>query len=514
MDEILEQVLSYLRGIWRQRWYALGAAWLICLGGWAFTYTVSDKYQSSARVYIDTDTMLRPLLRGMTVQIDPDVQIRLMTRTLLSRPNLEKVARATDLDLQAKNDREMDNLLNGLKKKITLNAGGREDIYSITAIDTDPQMAQKVVQSVLTLFVESTLGEQRNDADSAQRFLDRQIGEYEVRLQEAENSLMEFKRRNMGLLPGSEGGYYNALLRAREELKAARLDLQQAQNRQIALRKQLKENTQQLASADSVSATYVELPIDTRIQNHEQALDELRLKFTEKHPDVIGLQRTIAQLKRKREQELDQYKATATLDDGETVSPGFEVNPIFQELRIALGQEEANIAALQVRVKEYERRVADLESKIDTVPTVEAEMKDLNRDYDTIRENYQALLERREQVRLSQEADQSTDDIRFRIVESPRVPLEPSSPNRPLFATAVLGFGISGGLGLALLIAQLRPTFDTRRSIMQATRVPVLGCVGMIVSPAEARRQRFLLIGYALLLMGLLLTYAGLLVMG
>jgi polysaccharide chain length determinant protein (PEP-CTERM system associated) len=290
--------------------------------------------------------------------------------------------------------------------------------------------------------------------------------------------------------------------------------LQQAQNRQIALRKQLKENTQQLASADSVSATYVELPIDTRIQNHEQALDELRLKFTEKHPDVIGLQRTIAQLKRKREQELDQYKATATLDDGETVSPGFEVNPIFQELRIALGQEEANIAALQVRVKEYERRVADLESKIDTVPTVEAEMKDLNRDYDTIRENYQALLERREQVRLSQEADQSTDDIRFRIVESPRVPLEPSSPNRPLFATAVLGFGISGGLGLALLIAQLRPTFDTRRSIMQATRVPVLGCVGMIVSPAEARRQRFLLIGYALLLMGLLLTYAGLLVMG
>jgi uncharacterized protein involved in exopolysaccharide biosynthesis len=79
VDEIVEQVLSYLRGIWRQRWYALGAAWLVCLCGWAIIYTLSDKYQSSARVYIDTETMLRPLLRGMTVQIDPDAQIDLMT---------------------------------------------------------------------------------------------------------------------------------------------------------------------------------------------------------------------------------------------------------------------------------------------------------------------------------------------------------------------------------------------------------------------------------------------------
>jgi polysaccharide chain length determinant protein (PEP-CTERM system associated) len=514
VDEIVEQVLSYLRGIWRQRWYALGAAWLVCLCGWAIIYTLSDKYQSSARVYIDTETMLRPLLRGMTVQIDPDAQIDLMTRTLLSRPNLEKVARVTDLDLQAKNEREMDDLLNGLKKKITLNAGGREDIYTITAIDTDPQLARKVVQSVLTLFVENTLGEQRNDADSAQRFLDRQIGEYEARLREAENRLMEFKRRNMGMLPGSEGGYYNQMLSAKGELEAARLELQQAQNRQNALRKQLKENTQQQTSADVASATYVALPIDTRIQSHEQALDELLLKFTEKHPDIIGLRRTIAQLKREREQEVNQYRATTTAGDGETVSPGLEIDPVSQELRIALGQEEGNIAALQVRVKEYKRRVADLESKMDMVPTVEAEMKALNRDYDTIRQNYQALLARREQVRLSQDADQTTDDIRFRIVEPPRVPLEPASPNRPLFATAVLGLGISGGMGLAFLIAQLRPTFDTRRSVMQATRIPVLGCVGMVVSPAEARRRRFLLIAYGSLFAGLLLAYAALLVMG
>jgi polysaccharide chain length determinant protein (PEP-CTERM system associated) len=461
-------------------------------------------------VYIDTETMLRPLLRGMTVEIDPDSQINLMTRTLFSRPNMEKVARETDLDLQAKNEGEMNDLLDGLKETITLKAGRRENIYTIKAVDTDPQLAQKVVKSVLALFVENTLGEQREDADSAQRFLDRQIGEYEARLREAEDRLVEFKRRNMGIMPGSDKGYYNNLMRAKEELEASRLALQQAQNRQSALRRKLKEN--QLASVDGASATQIALPIDERIQNHEQALDELMLQYTEKHPDVIGLRRTIAQLKRERQQELEQY--IAAVGDGETGSAEFGVDPVSQELRIALGQEEANIAALQVRVEEYGKRVANLEGKIHTVPAVEAEMQALNRDYDTIRNNYEALLARREQARLSQEAELTTDDIRFRIVESPRVPLQPASPNRPLYATAVLGLGIASGLGLAFLIAQLRPTFDTRRSVTQTTRIPVLGCVGMIISPAKARRQRLLLIAYGLLFACLLMAYAGLLVAG
>ncbi len=97
MSEIIEQILGYLRSIWRYRWYGLGIAWLICLGGWAFIFKLPNQYEASARVYVDTQSVLRPLLQGMTVQFNPASQIDLMTRTLLSRPNLEKVARMTDM---------------------------------------------------------------------------------------------------------------------------------------------------------------------------------------------------------------------------------------------------------------------------------------------------------------------------------------------------------------------------------------------------------------------------------
>src|ERR1044071_6551386 len=131
MHEIVEQILGYLRGIWRYRWYALALAWTVCLGGWFVVHRLPDQFEASARVYVDTQSILRPLLRGLAVDVNPDAQIQLMTRTLLSRPNMEKVARMTDLDLRAKDNSQMDVLLDRLGKHISLKSLGRENLYTI-----------------------------------------------------------------------------------------------------------------------------------------------------------------------------------------------------------------------------------------------------------------------------------------------------------------------------------------------------------------------------------------------
>ncbi|HCB12232.1 MAG TPA: chain length-determining protein, partial [Gammaproteobacteria bacterium] len=161
MNEIIGQLLDYLRGIWRNRWYTLICAWIVCLIGWVVVYRMPDQYQASARVFVDTQSVLRPLLQGLAVSVNPDAQIGLMTRTLLSRPNLEKIARNADLDIRAQDTEALDNLLNGLQKRIQLASGGRENLYTITFIDRDPQLAKKVVQAVVTVFVENLLGETR-----------------------------------------------------------------------------------------------------------------------------------------------------------------------------------------------------------------------------------------------------------------------------------------------------------------------------------------------------------------
>ncbi len=522
MYEIIEQLLDYLRGIWRNRWYALGCAWLVCLIGWAAVYQLPDQYQASARVFVDTQSILRPLLQGLTVGVNPDAQIGLMTRTLLSRPNLEKIARNADLDIRAQDPQGMDALTSDLQKRINLTGAGRQNLYGISFVDNDPQLAKRVVQAVVTVFVENLLGETRQDTDTAQRFLEKQISEYEARLIEAETRLREFKLKNLGLMPSEGRDYYNRLQQASADIERTQSELNQAESRRNSLLQQVggEEPTFGIGPQPGASAAGgPALPIDGRIQSLEQKLDELLLKYTERHPDVGILKQTITELKQQREEDLAHYQASMAANAANNASSGLgfgpsgvDANPVYQQLKIALSQEEANVASLRARLTDYEKRREELQNRVNTVLQIETELAAMDRDYNLNRKKYDELVSRRESARLSQQADQTNQDIRFRIIDPPRVPLEPTGPNRPLLISGVLAGALGIGGALAFLLAQIWPTFDSRRSLMHATQVPVFGSVSIFLSPAAARRERWKLLGYFTLGGFLLMLYGGLLV--
>ena len=243
MQELFEQIVDYLKGIWIKRRYLMVATWVICPIGWAYVSLMDDVYESEARVYADTQSILRPLLKGITVENNPNVQIQLMVRTLLSRPNVEKITRMSDLDIQATTAQDYENLIERLKEDIDIKKVGRgrdENIYTISYENKDPEVARIVVQSALTVFIENTLGENRTDADAAQEFLDDQIREYESRLLAAEARLTDFKQKYSDVLPNQNGGYYEKLSTAKEQLKDIELSLLESKT-------QLKSAKQQLA---------------------------------------------------------------------------------------------------------------------------------------------------------------------------------------------------------------------------------------------------------------------------
>ena len=507
MHELIFQVQTLARGLWRFRWLALGIAWAVSVAGWLFVARMPDQYQATTRVYVDTASLLRPLLRGLAVETDVRQRLRLMTRSLLSRPNLEKVARMTDLDLKARTPEEMERLLNDLAARIRLRDAGRVNLYTISFTDPDPALAKRVVQSLLTLFVESSLGDSRRESTTALKFLEQQIAEYAKRLDEAERRLMEFKRRNVGLLPGQGGDYFSRLEKVQGELEAARLELRQAVNRRDELKRQLEdaEAADEYALVPEAPATTALSPLDARIQALQAKLDELLLKYTEQHPDVIELKRTIAALEEQKRKELEAMAAAAP---GE---PAPSANPVRQQLKLALAEADATVAALRVRVQTYERKLARLRSLVDTIPKVEAELKRLTRDYAVTKRNYEQLLARRESAKISEEAQQTADDVKFRVIDPPRVPLEPVGPNRVLLMSTALGIGVAAGLAFALLLTQLRPTFDTRRALRQATGLPVLGGVMLVQTLAQRMRRRMEVAGFAFAALLLVLAYGGVL---
>src|SRR5260221_507146 len=174
MHELVEQLLSYLRDTWRNRWYGVHLAWVAAVGGWIAVYVAPDRYEASGRVYVDTQSVLRPMMAGLAVQPNVDQIVMMISKTLITRPNLDKVIRMADMDIRLKTPEDREQMITRLSKTLTISTAGRDNVYYISNVSGNPQDAKRVVQSLLTMFVEGGLGDKRKDTDSAQRFIDEQ----------------------------------------------------------------------------------------------------------------------------------------------------------------------------------------------------------------------------------------------------------------------------------------------------------------------------------------------------
>ncbi len=300
LQQTLLQFLDLVKGVWVKKRYVIVASWLICPLGFLLVANLPDQYTSKAQVYVDTRSVLQPLLKGLAIQSDPDSEVRMMAKTLLSRSNVETIARESDLDITTDTVDEFEELVTQLAYEIQLKSAGRDNIYNISYEHTNAITAQRVVQETLDLFVEGSLGNNRRDTDTAGRFLEEQIAEYETRLSESEQRLANFKRQYNNILPLS-GTYYSRLQTLNTELEATKLSIRQTNKQVDSLKSQIKS---QAASANlgvtNQEDSVLKTRYDDRIKNLEEDLDRLKLRFTDKHPDVIETKQLLESLEASR----------------------------------------------------------------------------------------------------------------------------------------------------------------------------------------------------------------------
>jgi polysaccharide chain length determinant protein (PEP-CTERM system associated) len=488
MQALIEQVLTELRGAWRFRRYALAVAWGVCLFGWFVVLAIPDTYQSSARVNVDTRTSLGSVVEGLVVKNDVEAQLNLVRQTLLGRGNLEKVAQQVGLDVTARTGPEREALLTSIMSRIeialepplTRDPRIPNTLFRITFNDHDRATTLKVVDVLLNSFVEDTMGSDRNGTALAQRFLREQLNDYGRRLAEAESQLAEFKKKNVGLVPGDEGGYFSRLTTEMQEVKRLQSALTYASSRRAELQRQLHGETPFVPPADGSSGSRSSQgnPVgsgDTasRIQETQAHLDDLLLRYTERHPEVIATKETLDALKARQREEL---AALRRGDPGAAALANATSNPVYQNIQTQLNQADVTIAELRSQLADHQRNEAELRRLVDTAPEVEAEYARLTRDYTVTKTQYNNLLERLEKARLSGDAEQ-TGVVKFNIVDPPSAGFKPIFPNRPLFLVAVLIVGLGAGGAVAYLMHMIRPVFATSRSLADMTGLPVLGSV-------------------------------------
>lgn len=463
----------------QRRWLGVAVAWGVALLGAAAVVVMRDRYEASARVFVDTQTVLKPLMTGLAFQPDVDQQVAMLAKTLISRPNIERLIQSPRIGLQNLSDKDREKVIDRYTKDIKVVSSGNANLFAITYKDINPQRAQHVVEELVSLFVTSGIVDKQRDSEQARQFLDDQIKSYESKLTEAENRVKDFKLRNFGLTGTSDKDYFARMSNSTEELSRLRIELQAAEQSRDALRRELANEdptipVEALGPNMGSSATETE----TRLDGQRRLLDELMRRYTDEHPDVVAVRRSIVQLEAQKKAE-----AEARAKAGGKMRPA-PTSPVFQKIRVALAEAEAKVASLRGQVGAQQAQLEQTRAMASKMPEVEAELTQLNRDYEVVRKNYEQLVTRRESASLGEKIDQTTKVAEFRVVEPPRVSPKAAQPSRLVVSLVTILAALAAGAGSTFGLSQLMGTVNDVRQLKEISGRPVLGSVSMVIGPA------------------------------
>jgi polysaccharide chain length determinant protein (PEP-CTERM system associated) len=505
MNELFAQLVMTARGMWRRRWAGVIVAWVVGVLGIVGLLRIPDRFEATARVFVDTKSVLKPLMRDLAVEPDIDQTINMLARTMITRPNIELLIGKGRLDLGPMSPLERERTIEMFLREIKLSGSGRDNVFSFSYRDTDTIRARLVVEKLVSLFVESDLGAKARDTESARSFIDQQIKAYEVRLAEAESRLKDFKVRNIGVADSTGKDYFTRMSALSEELGRTSVELRAAEQSRDALKRELSGETVSLVPDSPAAGEVLVSPeLDARLDAQRRQLDELLRRYTDLHPDVVSARRLIARLEEQKQQEAD-ARRRAALSKPRASSTS---NTVSQQIKLALAESEAAVAALRVRATDLQGRVNQLRGSATKVPQVEAEMAQLNRDYEIVRRNYEAMVGRREKASISEDVE-ATRLANFRVIDPPRSSPKPVFPNRLALAPLVLLLAIVAGAGASFIVSQLLPTYSSAAALRIATQRPVLGSVSILLTDELLRSGRNNAVAFGSATLGLIILFGG-----
>lgn len=514
MELLIGQLLIIVRRMWKYRWVGLVVAWVAGLVGAVVVFVLPDRYEASARIYVDTQSILKPLMSGLAVQPNVEQQVTMLSRTLISRPNVEKLVRMADLDLKNQSKAQQEATIETVTANLSIQSSGRDNLYILGYRDSDPETAKRVVQALVSIFVESSLGQTRQGTSTATTFINEQIKAYEAKLEEAETRLKEFRLKNLANMSGDGKDAAAHMAELSAQLERARLEYREAMNARDAAKTQIEAEkarggaqttAQSLLQESTANVSTPEL--DARLAEHRRNLDALLQRFTDQHPDIIATRKLIKDLEEQRKKEIAELRKAAM--NVPTPSVGQTTGSLAtQELTRILATTEVQVASLKARVDEYSSRYAQALAAIKTAPQMEAEAAQLNRDYAIHKRNYEELVQRREQASISGELDVASGVADFRVIDPPRANPKPVAPNRLLLLAGAMAGALGVGLFTTFAASQLRPVFHDANDLRARVELPILGVVTRLVTDADRARQRVELIRFSAGAGGLLAMFA------
>jgi len=519
--------LDILLEVWsRRKWLAI----LIFTGPFAVTVSLAialpNLYRSTATLLVQRPEVSETFVKS-SVTSELETRLHTISQEILSRSRLQDLIIRFDLYPEFRKRVSPEEVVDRMRRDIRMESKGRDIRMESKAVEPqgergatvaftlsfrgrDPETVAKVTNTLASLFVEENLKLRKRQAAGTAKFLRVELEEMKRKLDKEERRLSEFKERHLGQLPEQMAvnlttlGRLNSELRLNKENQTRTLEWLEREK----LAGQLALARQQYAEGNSVPPSVDSLVPDGdaevitarlaqfRLARLKQELTDLRARFSEKYPDVIRVKAEIASLERQL--------AAAESNDGSAAKPDSPVNPSRTQDGKAHSEAEKQLQTLREEEKALRQAIAMYDRRVDATPRLEQEYQELFGDYKTMKDLYNALLQRYQEALMAESIEQGRKGDQVRLLDPAISSTRPAAPNRLrlILIGLILSIGLAGAW--VWLIEHRDTSFHTLTELEAFTKLPVLARIPRIITKADASRwQRQVWIGTAAALVGL-----------
>ncbi len=540
MDEEVRSVHDYLDIVKRRKWQFIVPALLLFLVTAAAAFLLPPVYRSTATILIEQQEIPEDLVRS-TVTSFADQRIQTISKRVMTKSNLAKIIKKYDLYKEERRTESMVKVADKMRDDIKLEMVSADVVdprsgrpreatvaFTLSYENRSPQLAQRVANEIVSLFLEENLRVRRESTKETARFLEEEGRKLNEKISELEAKLAKFKEKNAGALPEYAALNQQMLTRMEDEVSKIDQQIRNLKDRKIYLRSQLSQLDPN-GSLYSVDGKRILTP-EGRLKALQVQYISMTTKYAKDHPDMVKIRREIKALKKEigindntgeLQTQLEAQKATLAdlqkrySDDYPEVKrlkksvaatesmlikaggrksnhkPSIQQakNPAYVELQTQLESTDAELRSLEAQRTDYKQRIASLEKKMMRAPEVEREYRALTRDYDNSVAKYKEIKAKQQQARLAESLEEERKGERFSLIEPPALPEEPAKPNRP--AILLLGFllALGAGAGHVALRESLDDTIQSSKEAVELLSIPPMAVVPYI-NNAEDRKRR------------------------
>ena len=465
-DQKLEVSPNYIAAFLRFKWHITATVIILSTISVFITSIIPSTYRSEGIVLVETQQIPTNLIQS-TVTSAAEERIQIIKQRVMTRSKLIGISNKFP---ELKEDQNMlvSELHESIRSMITVvvigannkRRGAAKAISFKVAFEAKtPALAQSVASELVTLFLNENVKSRTERATETTNFLKGEARRIQEKLNVTEHAMASYKQENKDALPEHLKLYTSSLDRSQRNLN----DL----NRQIEALTSQKAYYEVQFESSSTNQDRGPTTNRGRLNSLYGERQELRTQFTEEHPDLIRISSEIAFLEKGLSQE------------SEVSTRG------LMDISAKLSSLKSELQVLHLQRKNVTQQIDKVEERILRIPQVERGLISLNRDYETVKRQYDLIVGNSMQAQLAENLEEGRKAERFSILEPPQLPERPFKPDRKKLLGMAIAFSIGLPLGIVFVIGFFDKSIRGAEALTRITGAPPLIVIGYIETERE-----------------------------